>query len=126
MLFFGGLILYLNLDCYNNLKQILKIIKNIIIIKYCNTLSIYYIRELTLLNFNISNLYGGVYYSFSGNNRNEYENFVKNSFGDLFYENQVSMTEIFSSNYAPSKATQLNLTDTIFNSKYLIDNNIGT
>ena len=126
MLFFASLILFLNLDCYKNLKQILMIIKNIINIKYCNTLSIYYIRELTLLNFNISNLYGGVYYKFSGNDRNEFENFVKNSFEDLFYENQVSMTEIFSSNFAPSKATQKNLTDTILDAKYLIDNNIGT
>jgi hypothetical protein len=126
MLFFASLILYLNFDCYQNLKQILEIIKNIINIKYCNSLSIYYIRELTLLNFNISNLYGGIYYKFSGNDRNEFENFVKNSFGDLFYENQVSITEIFSSNFAPSKITEQNLTDTIFNAKYLIDNNTGT
>ena len=126
MLFFAILILLLNLFYYKNIKQILMIIKNIIKIKYCNALSIYYIRELTLLNFNVSNLYGGIYDKFSGNDRNEYKNFVKNSFGDLFYENQVSMTEIFSSNFAPSKSTEKNLTDTIFNSKYIIDHNTGT
>jgi len=126
MLFFGILILIFNLSCYKSVKQILMIIKNIINIKYCNALSIYYVRELTLLNFNVSNLYGGIYYKFSGNDRDEYENFIKNSFGDLFYESQVSMTEIFSSNYDPSKKTEQNLTDTMFNAKYLIENNTGT
>ena len=126
ILFSGILILILNFYGYKNIKQILIIIKNIINIKYCNALSIYYIRELTLLNFNVTNLHGGIYYKFSGNDRNEFENFIKNSFGDLFHENQVSVTELFSSNFAPSKATEQNLTDTIINANYLIDNNFGT
>ena len=125
ILFSTILILILILYSYKNINQLLIIIKNIINIKYCNSLSIYYIRELTLLNFNVSNLYGGLYYNFSGNDRNEFENFIKNSFGDLFHENQIAMAEILSSNFAPSKAVEQNLTDTIFDTKYLIDNNFG-
>ena len=126
ILILGFLTLFVCLYFHRNIQKILLIIKNIVKIKYCNTLSIYYIRELTLLNFNISNIDGGIYHVFPGYNRNKYEALIKNNFRNLFFENQLCIMQILSSNYIPSKITQKNLSETIFNSKYIIENNTGT
>ena len=126
ILILGSLTLYICFRFHRNIQKILLIIKNIIKIKYCNTLSIYYIRELTLLNFNVTNIDGGIYHAFPGNDRNEYETLIKNNFGNLFFENQLCIMQILSSNYVPSTITQKNLSETIFNSKYIIENNTGT
>ena len=126
ILILGFLTLFICFNFHRNIQKILLIIKNIVKIKYCNTLSIYYIRELTLLNFNITNIKGGIYNSYPGIDRIKYETLIKNNFRSLFLENQLYIMQILSSDYIPSKNTQKNLSETIFNSKYIIENNTGT
>ena len=126
ILVLGFLTLFICFYFHKNIQQILLIIKNIIKIKYCNTLSIYFIREITLLNFNVSNIDGGIYQNFPANDKIEYENLIRQYFGNLFFENQLCIMQILSSSFNPSKSTQKNFSETIFNSKYIIENNVGT
>ena len=126
ILVLGFLTLFICFHFHENIQAILLIIKNIIKIKYCNTLSIYYIREITLLNFNITNIEGGIYYNFPAKDRDEYETLIRIYFSNLFFENQLCIMQILSSSFNPSKVTQKNLSETIFYSKYIIENNIGT
>ena len=53
------IILVLNLFFYDKLKDILELVKNIFNAQCCHDYSIYFVRELTLINFNVSNIKGG-------------------------------------------------------------------
>ena len=111
MLLFSGLILFINLHYNNIFIDILNLIKTIISIKYCNKISLYYVRELTLLNLNIPNLNGGEYLEIPANksNREDYRKMLRVKLRELFYENQSYLKTIFSSSYSPSETTSNNL-----------------
>ena len=101
----SGINLYLNLYYNYMFKSILYLIKNSISIKYCNRISLYYIRELTLLNLNIPNLKGGEYIEIPAkkSNREGYRKLIRDKLTSLFIENQSYLKEIFSSSYSPSE-----------------------
>ena len=124
MIILALLILITNFYFYNRIKEIIKIIKDIISIKYCNTFSIYCLREITLLNFNFS-ITGGVYKNFPGKDREKYKTLIKSKFEDYFLETQTNIIEILSSTFSPSKNTEKNLTETFFGSQYISSNKIG-
>ena len=92
---------------YNNIIDIYKVIINIINIKYCNTFSLYLVRELTLLNFNVPNLEGGSYTNFPAKDKAKYESLIKNKLLDLYLENQECLKQILSSDYSPSNNTSI-------------------
>ena len=125
MLFFSILIIIMNLYYYNSIKDIIELLKNVINIQYCQTFSIYFVRELTLLNFNVSNLQGGVYKNIPAINRKEYIDLMKKKLLDYFLENQSSLKEILSTEYSHSKNFEKNISETILDSEYMARIGIG-
>ena len=102
LILFAGLNLFISLNFFNKINQILAILKNLTFIKYCNSIGIYYIRELTLLGFNISNI-NGIYREIPAKNRTNYTIKIRNLLTDLFIESQEHLKEILSSDFTPSK-----------------------
>ena len=101
-----GLInLLYNLNFYSSIKELYILNRHSLYLKYCNLISIYYIRELTLLNFNYSDIEGGEYIKFPDKNKTEYLSLLKNKLVQLFIDNQLSMKTIFSSSITLSKNT---------------------
>ena len=103
----SGINLYLNLHFNYMFKDILNLIKNSISIRYCNRISLYYVRELTLLNLNIPNLTGGEYIEIPAkkSNREGYRKMIRDKLTNLFIENQSYLKAILSSSYSPSDNT---------------------
>ena len=107
-------IIIINFNFYDELKGLLTTYKNIIFIKYCQTLSIYYVREQTLLNFNISNLGGaGIYTNIPAKDRNKYNNFIRSKLNEYLIETQDCLMQILSSSFSFSGYTLNNLTKSI-------------
>ena len=117
----GILILILNLYFYNILHYLLIIYKKAIFIKYCKIFSFYCIRELSLLNFNCSNIKGGIYTGYPGKNRTKYINLLKRRLVDYLKETQIYIESILSNNYFPSKEK----IKTSFNIEFFFPQNIG-
>ena len=121
---FAVLILYLNLYFFREIKNILEIIKNITYIKYTNSFGLYYIRELTLVNYDTKEINSN-YTEFPAKNRTAYIYLISSKLMDLFIESQTCLKQILSSDFSPSKDTKLSLTETILNVKYMLDKNYG-
>ena len=117
--------LYIGLNYFKKISQILGIIKNITLIKYCNAIGIYYIRELTLLNFNIQNI-NGTYREIPAKNKTSYRTKIHTLLIDLFLESQNHLKEVLSSDFSPSKKAQKVLDETILSTKYFLNNNFGS
>ena len=74
-------------------KDILSLIKNSLSIRYCSEISLYFIRELTLLNLYIPNMNGGEYLEIPAkkSNRENYRLLIREKLNELFIENQSSL-----------------------------------
>ena len=96
MISFCILIIYLDLKYLGSIKNDLNIIKYTIFISYYSHISIYYLRELTLLNFNVSEIEGGEYVNIPSKNKKEYINLIKDQLSKLFIENQKAMKILYS------------------------------
>ena len=125
LIIFAGLILYLNIYYLREIRNILQIIKNIINIKYTNSFGLYYVRELTLVNYNTKEINSN-YTEFPAKNRTAYIALIGGKLMDLFLESQTCIKQILSSDYSPSKDTKTNLTETILSANYLLNNNYGS
>ena len=124
LILIAGLSLFISLNYFKKIGQILGIIKNITLIKYCNALGRYYIRELTLLNFNIPNI-NGIYREIPAKNKTNYRAKIHTLLIDLFLESQNHLKEVLSSDFSPSKNTKKVLNETILSTKYLLNNYFG-
>ena len=100
-------------------KECLNILKNLILIKYCSHISIYYFRELTLLNFNMYEIEGGEYWNIPDITKEKYINLIKDELVKLLIENQSSMKILFSSSLSLSDNAFKNISETILNIKML-------
>ena len=125
LIIFAGLILYLNIYYFREIRNILKIIKNIINIRYTNSFGLYYVRELTLINYNTKEIDSN-YTKFPAKNRTAYIDLIRGKLMDLFLESQTCIKQILSSDYSPSKDTKTSLTETILSANYLLNNNYGS
>ena len=125
LILFAGLTLYISLYYFKKISQILGLLKNITFIKYCNSISIYYIRELTLLGFNILNI-NATYRGIPAKNKTNYIAKIRTLLIELFLESQSNLKEILSSEFSPSKKTKKVLDETFLNSKYFLNNNYGS
>jgi len=109
--FFGVLILlmcallylYFEIDLYLEYRVIMNMIRDILSIKYCNKISLYYIRELTLLNTPDVGIRGGKYLFIPANDRDQYVTMIKKNILELFMESQLSMVNFIGSQYSLSK-----------------------
>ena len=117
IIFLSIIILIINFNFYNQIKEILLLYKSILRIKYGQAFGYYCVREEILLNFNVSNINGGIYYKFPAKNRTKYMNLIRNRFIQYFKESQDSLIQILSSRHSFSKDTTKNFTQTILSSE---------
>ena len=96
LLIYGILIIILDLQYYSRIEKSLDGIKYCSIIKYCCQIGIYYLREMTLLNFKIEGLKGGKYTEFVGKEEVEYIQLMREELMELFIKSQTSIKSIYS------------------------------
>ena len=99
----AGLYFYFEINLYLEYRNIMNIIRDILSIKYCNKISLYYIRELTLLNTPDTGIRGGKYLYIPATNRDQYITMIKKNILELFMESQKSMVNFIGSQYSLSK-----------------------
>ena len=119
MMIYCFLLIIFDLLYIGYFKECLNIIKNLMMIKYCSHISIYYFRELTLLNFNMNEIEGGEYWNIPDNSKDNYFNLIKEELIKLLVENQSSMKIVYSSSLALSDNALKNISETILNIKML-------
>ena len=101
-------------------KECLNIIKSLIKIKYCSHISIYYLRELTLLNFDMNEIEGGEYWNIPDNDIGNYVNLIKEELIKLLVENQSLMKIVYSSSLSISDNALKNISETILNMIFML------
>ena len=116
MIVFGILCIIFDSLYLEDLQLTLRTIKDTMFLSFYSHISVYYLRELTLLNFNIDEIEGGKYLNYPGKDKNEYINLIKIQLSDLFIENQKSLKSFCSSKLSLNKnifklisETQLNI-----------------
>ena len=104
---------------YSKIKNLLILIKNIIKIKYCNRMSVFFVGESTLLNFNASKIIGGLFTNFPGKyeNKKGYIDLMREKIKETFIESEQCLEEILSTRVSFSKNT------TKFLEKHVLDTN---
>ena len=97
--------IFFYLESYSKLKQLLILIKNIVKIKYCDRMSVFYVGESTLLNFNADKIKGGIFYNYpaSSNNKEGYIALMREKIYELYLENKKALKEILVSELRLSK-----------------------
>ena len=97
MIFCGIINTYFSLTFYSTIKEIFNLVHISAHIRYCEGISIYYVRELSLLCFNIDETSEGTYIEYPARDKNKYISILKKKLNELFIESQSSMKKIFSS-----------------------------
>ena len=71
---------------YSSIKKILALIKNVVKLKYCNMMAVFYVGESTLLNFNADKIKGGVFDNFPDKkeNKNKYIQLMRDKIKETF------------------------------------------
>jgi len=114
-----------SLNLYASINGIFKLTHLASEIKYYETVSIYYVRELTLLNFNIPGIKGGEYTNFPAKDKKKYITFIKTKLKELFLENQSAIKKLFASAINLSDNSEEIISQTILDIKInKNDNNI--
>ena len=104
----GFIILFIDLGFLDSMKITLSLINDSIVIKYCSQMSIYYLRELTLLNFNALDIKGGTYDKIPDNNFENYKNLILSELIELFIESESSVKNLYSTSISlPKQESQL-------------------
>ena len=104
LILFGVITFYYCLNSNSTIHGLHNLFHNSLLIKYYNHISIYYIRELTLLNFNVQ-IQGGAYKKFPSKTLKGYISIIRTKLSEIFKENQLLMKKIFSSSINFSKNT---------------------
>ena len=88
---------------------------------YVNTMSLNFVRELSLLNFNAYDIVGGEYILFAEKNKANYTILMAEKLLEKFNENQRLMKIIFSSDITFRKNTIKYLSEIVLDVSFLID-----
>ena len=123
MIICGVINLYYNIDYYKIIEEKFNLTHISCEITFSQVISIYYVRELTLLNFNISEIEGGEYNNIPAKDRESYINLIKSKLSELFINNQKHIKKLFSSKYKPSKHILESFSSIMFNIKLAENNN---
>jgi hypothetical protein len=118
MLFLGIISLNFCLSYYSSINQLIHLIKISVKLKYCNCISMYFVRELTLLNFNVANIIGGEYVLYPSKNRTTYIKICAEQLIELFKENQNMTQMLFAPKYSLSKNQTKYINELTFNTKF--------
>ena len=102
---------------YSSIKELYSLIKNSLYMKNANLISIYYIRELTLLNIRLEGINRSEYLKFPNKKKEKYISLIEEYLIDLFKISQSSMKKIFSTSLSMS----MNSTKFINNTKLNIE-----
>ena len=113
----GILILSNNLSYLSRTSKCLSLFKNILFIKYCSQISLYYLREMSLLNFVVEGIYGGEYINIPSNDKEEYKKLIREQIMELFIENQAFIKSIYSSSLNLSQNSTKILSEYMLNIK---------
>ena len=110
---------------YSSIKKILALIKNVVKLKYCNRMAVFYVGESTLLNFNADKIKGGVFDNFPDKkeNKNKYIQLMRDKIKETFLESELCFEEILSTKISFSKNTTKFLQEKLFETHYI--NNDG-
>jgi hypothetical protein len=113
MTVYGVISIYLDTTFLNKINNNIDIVKKTISVKYCSYISVYYLRELTLINFDISNaITGGNYTEYMANSKEEILDYIREELMNLFIENQSSLKIIYSTSVELSSTSAKFLKDT--------------
>ena len=90
---------------YSKIQKILALIKNVVKLKYCNRMSVFYVGESTLLNFNADKIQGGVFDNFPDKKENKkaYIQLMRDQIKENFLESELCFEEILSTKISFSK-----------------------
>ena len=104
----GIIILSINSSYFSRINKSLVLFKSIFFIRYCSQISLYYLREMTLLNFVVGDSKDRQYYNIPAQDKEEYKKLIREHIMELFIENQSFMKKIYSSSLSYSKdSTQI-------------------
>ena len=109
---FGIIFIYYDGYYLKIMSMTIDIVKNIIFVKYNSYLSIYYLRELSLMHFEESEIKGGEYTNFPDTDKDNYVNNIKDELMQLFIENQSQLKAIYSTSLVLSNSSQTYLSKT--------------
>ena len=101
------LMLIIDIRYISTMKTTLSLIKETFVIKYCSQISIYYLRELTLLNFNIEEIEGGIYDNFPDKDPSDYQKLILNELSKLFVESHSLLQNLYSTSISLPKQTTI-------------------
>ena len=109
---------------YSNLIELLNLVKNIVLIKYCDRMSVFYVGESTLLNFNADKIKGGIFFNYpaSPDNKEGYIALMREKISESYLESKKSLKEIFSSKLKLSKNTTNFLKEISLNTDFIMNN----
>ena len=85
-----------DINFYDNINENYNLVHNIAEIRFLEGISVYYARELVLLNFQLPEIEGGVYTNIPAKNRAKYFLLIKEKLSDIYKKNQITMSKIFS------------------------------
>lgn len=120
MLILGILSLKFCLSYYSYINQLIRLIKISVRIKYCCNLGLYFVRELTLLNYNAANILGGEYVLYPSKNKAKYINLCAEQLMELFLENQNMTKMLFIPKYSLSKNQKKYINELTFNTNFIV------
>ena len=123
MFAFGLLNYFFNTNYFATFQELINLIQSSLGLKYCNLLSIFYIRELTLLNFNISQIPGGNYFDFPAKNKSSYYKYISGRLTNLYIENHALVKIVLGSPYPISTNSSYYLTEELFDMKFKTPDN---
>ena len=107
MLGFGIFNYYINTNYFHTFQDLITLLQSSLGLKYCNIVSIFYIRELTLLNFNLSEIKGGEYTEFPANDKENYTTYLSQKLIQLYIDNHNLVKTILGTAY-PFSQNSLN------------------
>ena len=125
-LLFFGCFFYFH-SSYSKLKGLLNLVKNTVKIKYCDRMSVFYVGESTLLNFNADKIKGGIFINFPANpnNKKGYITLMREKIKESFLENELALKGLLSSDIKLTENTTNYLNNTYLNTDIvMIDGSI--
>ena len=109
MIISGILCIILDYEYISKINSTLSEDKYCLIIRYCNLISVYYLREMTLLNYQIYGLRGGEYTEFIGKIKYEYNQLIKEEILNLLIGSQKSLKAMNSLSFPIYNKSEENL-----------------
>ena len=107
---------------YSKIKKILTLIKDIVKMKYCNRISVFFVGESTLLNFNATKIVGGLFTNFPGKRENKqaYINLSREKIKETYIETQSCLEEILGTQITFSESSTKFIKEHLLYTNYIL------